>query len=147
MFLKIEDELIPILKLKIYSDSEITNETVCKEVRIKKGDIIKVLYIEDYSALKPIEITGRLTGIEYVYISIDKNQDRGKRGSYIKIDCSKEYYNDTRIIYINEIRDIEVIDDSKDNNTKTDNPIIDDDNNKEDIQDNQDITSDIPDGD
>ena len=146
MFLKIEDEVIKLLKLRLYSDSEVPNETVGKEVTIKEGDIVKVLYIEDSSIMKPIEITGRLTRIEHFSRFCNEDMYRGKR-SYINIDCSKEYYNDIRSIHVNRIRDIEVIDDSKDNNTETDNPIIDDNNNKEDIQDNQDITSDIPDGD
>ena len=146
MFLKIEDEVIKLLKLRLYSDSEVPNETVCKEVTIKEGDIVKVLYIEDSSIMKPIEITGRLTRIEHFSRFCNEDMYRGKR-SYINIDCSKEYYNDIRSIFVNRIRDIEVIDDSKDNNTETDNPIIDDNNNKEDIQDDQDITSDIPDGD
>ena len=146
MFLKIEEEVIKLLKLRLYSDSEVPNETVCKEVTIKEGDIVKVLYIEDSSIMKPIEITGRLTRIEHFSRFCNEDMYRGKR-SYINIDCSKEYYNDIRSIFVNRIRDIEVIDDSKDNNTETDNPIIDDNNNKEDIQDDQDITSDIPNGD
>ena len=146
MFLKIEEEVIKLLKLRLYSDSEVPNEIVCKEVTIKEGDIVKVLYIEDSSIMKPIEITGRLTRIEHFSRFCNEDMYRGKR-SYINIDCSKEYYNDIRSIHVNRIRDIEVIDDSKDNNTETDNPIIDDNNNKEDIQDDQDITSDIPNGD
>lgn len=43
MFLKIEEEVIKLLKLRLYSDSEVPNETVCKEVTIKEGDIVKVL--------------------------------------------------------------------------------------------------------
>ena len=146
MFLKIEEEVIKLLKLRLYSDSEVPNETVCKEVTIKEGDIVKVLYIEDSSIIKPIEITGRLTRIEHFSRFCNEDMNRGKR-SYINIDCSKEYYNDIRSIFVNRIRDIEVIDDNQDNNTETNNPNIDDINNKEDIQDEQDITSDIPDGD
>lgn len=147
MFLKIEEEVIKLLKLRLYSDSEVPNETVCKEVTIKEGDIVKVLYIEDSSIIKPIEITGRLTRIEHFSPFYNEDMYRGKR-SYINIDCSKEYYNDIRTIFVNRIRDIEVIDDNQDNNTETNNPNIDDNqDNKEDIQDEQDITSDIPDGD
>lgn len=147
MFLKIEEEVIKLLKLRLYSDSEVPNETVCKEVTIKEGDIVKVLYIEDSSIIKPIEITGRLTRIEHFSRFCNEDMYRGKR-SYINIDCSKEYYNDIKSIFVNRIRDIEVIDDNQDNNTETNNPNIDDNqDNKEDIQDEQDITSDIPDGD
>ena len=113
-----------------------------------------------------VEKTSKVTLCDYNNIDLSKNNDLNENEYVAKyllenstvenyskeeveqyVTALEEYYNDLRTIFVNRIRDIEVIDDNQDNNTETNNPNIDDINNKEDIQDEQDITSDIPDGD
>lgn len=72
-----------------------------KETTITDGDTVRFVYLDGKTLT---ECTGRMMDIE-TYGTRSMN---GSNDTILKVDCSKNYVSDVRLIKISDIRDVQV---------------------------------------